>query len=81
MTFFQFRLMLVVQGADIDIRVVRDGRGPDCNVWSNFKQVNYALHYGCFYYLKHCVHRICPNKMETIKFVMVNYMSELYLCL
>ena len=28
------------QGADIDIRVVRDGRGPDCNVWSNFKQVN-----------------------------------------
>ena len=27
------------QGADIDIRVVRDGRGPDCNVWSNFKQV------------------------------------------
>ncbi|KAL0357113.1 UNVERIFIED_CONTAM: tRNA (guanine(10)-N2)-methyltransferase [Sesamum calycinum] len=25
-------------GADIDIRVVRDGRGPDCNVWSNFKQ-------------------------------------------
>lgn len=27
------------QGADIDIRVVRDGRGPECNVWSNFKQV------------------------------------------
>ncbi|PKI45989.1 hypothetical protein CRG98_033629 [Punica granatum] len=26
-------------GADIDIRVVRDGRGPECNVWSNFKQV------------------------------------------
>ncbi|CAI0375706.1 unnamed protein product [Linum tenue] len=26
-------------GADIDIRVVRDGRGPDRNVWSNFKQV------------------------------------------
>ncbi|XP_076923000.1 uncharacterized protein LOC143584979 [Bidens hawaiensis] len=25
-------------GGDIDIRVVRDGRGPDCNVWSNFKQ-------------------------------------------
>ncbi|EPS68017.1 hypothetical protein M569_06748 [Genlisea aurea] len=25
-------------GADIDIRVVRDGRGPDCNVWSNFEQ-------------------------------------------
>ncbi|CDY52170.1 BnaC02g48100D [Brassica napus] len=24
---------------DIDIRVMRDGRGPDCNVWSNFKQV------------------------------------------
>lgn len=31
----------MVQGADIDIRVVRDGRGPDCNVWSNFKQVKY----------------------------------------
>lgn len=28
------------QGADIDIRVVRDGRGPECNVWSNFKQVD-----------------------------------------
>lgn len=27
------------QGADIDIRVVRDGKGPHCNVWSNFKQV------------------------------------------
>ncbi|XP_024539201.1 tRNA (guanine(10)-N2)-methyltransferase homolog isoform X1 [Selaginella moellendorffii] len=26
------------QGADIDLRVIRDGRGPDCNVWSNFKQ-------------------------------------------
>eukprot|EP00897_Mesotaenium_endlicherianum_P009267 jgi/Mesen1/8369/ME000464S07765 len=25
-------------GADIDIRVVRDGRGPGCNVWSNFSQ-------------------------------------------
>eukprot|EP00271_Cylindrocystis_brebissonii_P008870 TRINITY_DN23399_c0_g1_i1.p1 TRINITY_DN23399_c0_g1~~TRINITY_DN23399_c0_g1_i1.p1 ORF type:complete len:512 (+),score=78.13 TRINITY_DN23399_c0_g1_i1:226-1761(+) len=25
-------------GADIDIRVVRDGKGPDCNVWSNFRQ-------------------------------------------
>lgn len=31
--------MWTIQGADIDIRVVRDGRGPDCNVWSNFKQV------------------------------------------
>lgn len=30
----------MIQGADIDIRVVRDGHGPDCNVWSNFKQVN-----------------------------------------
>lgn len=28
----------LTMGADIDIRVVRDGRGPDCNVWSNFKQ-------------------------------------------
>ncbi|KAF5743920.1 tRNA (guanine(10)-N2)-methyltransferase [Tripterygium wilfordii] len=28
----------MTMGADIDIRVVRDGRGPDCNVWSNFKQ-------------------------------------------
>ncbi|CAL1385494.1 unnamed protein product [Linum trigynum] len=28
----------VTMGADIDIRVVRDGRGPDRNVWSNFKQ-------------------------------------------
>ncbi|KAM3344230.1 tRNA (guanine(10)-N2)-methyltransferase [Capsicum galapagoense] len=28
----------ITMGADIDIRVVRDGRGPDCNVWSNFKQ-------------------------------------------
>ena len=27
------------QGADIDIRVVRDGRGPNCNIWSNFEQV------------------------------------------
>nr|CAD1836903.1 unnamed protein product [Ananas comosus var. bracteatus] len=30
----------MTMGADIDIRVVRDGRGPDCNVWSNFKQYN-----------------------------------------
>ncbi|KAJ7547194.1 hypothetical protein O6H91_08G073900 [Diphasiastrum complanatum] len=30
----------LTMGADIDIRVVRDGRGPDCNVWSNFKQYN-----------------------------------------
>ncbi|XP_078434206.1 tRNA modification 11 protein isoform X2 [Wolffia australiana] len=29
-------------GADIDIRVVRDGRGPNCNIWSNFQQ--YGLH-------------------------------------
>ncbi|XP_076960412.1 uncharacterized protein LOC143636794 [Bidens hawaiensis] len=28
----------LTMGADIDIRVVRDGRGPNCNVWSNFKQ-------------------------------------------
>ncbi|KGN44174.2 hypothetical protein Csa_018198 [Cucumis sativus] len=28
----------MTMGADIDIRVVRDGCGPDCNVWSNFKQ-------------------------------------------
>lgn len=28
----------MTMGADIDIRVVRDGRGPHCNVWSNFKQ-------------------------------------------
>lgn len=28
----------MTMGADIDIRIVRDGRGPDCNVWSNFKQ-------------------------------------------
>lgn len=28
----------MTMGADIDIRVVRDGHGPDCNVWSNFKQ-------------------------------------------
>lgn len=32
-------LIKAFQGADIDIRVVRDGRGPDCNVWSNFEQV------------------------------------------
>ncbi|AQK71729.1 uncharacterized protein LOC100280406 [Zea mays] len=28
----------MTMGADIDIRVVRDGRGPNCNVWSNFEQ-------------------------------------------
>ncbi|KAL9235212.1 hypothetical protein vseg_009994 [Gypsophila vaccaria] len=28
----------MTMGADIDIRVVRDGRGPNQNVWSNFKQ-------------------------------------------
>ncbi|KAK8698690.1 hypothetical protein V6N13_114799 [Hibiscus sabdariffa] len=32
------KLFEFIQGADIDIRVVRDGRGPDCNVWSNFEQ-------------------------------------------
>uniref|UniRef100_A0A0D3AW16 tRNA (guanine(10)-N(2))-methyltransferase n=1 Tax=Brassica oleracea var. oleracea TaxID=109376 RepID=A0A0D3AW16_BRAOL len=32
------RFGAMTMGADIDIRVVRDGRGPDCNVWSNFKQ-------------------------------------------
>ncbi|KAK9167111.1 hypothetical protein Scep_002302 [Stephania cephalantha] len=31
----------MTMGADIDIRVVRDGRGPDCNVWSNFKQASH----------------------------------------
>ncbi|KAG0493195.1 hypothetical protein HPP92_004189 [Vanilla planifolia] len=31
----------MTMGADIDIKVVRDGRGPDCNIWSNFEQ--YAL--------------------------------------
>ncbi|KAJ3675521.1 hypothetical protein LUZ60_004563 [Juncus effusus] len=30
----------VTMGADIDIRVVRDGRGPNCNVWTNFDQYN-----------------------------------------
>jgi len=33
----------MTMGADIDIRVVRDGRGPNCNVWSNFKQYNLHL--------------------------------------
>ncbi|MCO5592830.1 hypothetical protein L7F22_046833 [Adiantum nelumboides] len=33
-------------GEDIDLRVVRDGRGPDCNVWSNFKQYNLPLPVG-----------------------------------
>ncbi|KAL8166446.1 hypothetical protein V2J09_007945 [Rumex salicifolius] len=32
------RFGAMTMGADIDIRVVRDGRGPNCNVWSNFKQ-------------------------------------------
>ncbi|GMI83918.1 tRNA modification 11 [Hibiscus trionum] len=27
----------ITMGANIDIRVVLDGRGPDCNVWSNFQ--------------------------------------------
>jgi tRNA (guanine10-N2)-methyltransferase len=38
----------LTMGADIDIRVVRDGRGPDCNVWSNFKQYNLAPPLGLF---------------------------------
>ncbi|PWA40741.1 DNA methylase, N-6 adenine-specific, conserved site-containing protein [Artemisia annua] len=33
----------MAMGADIDIRVVRDGSGPDCNVWSNFKQMSDAI--------------------------------------
>ncbi|CBI20041.3 unnamed protein product, partial [Vitis vinifera] len=33
----------MTMGADIDIRVVRDGRGPDCNVWSNFKQYHLPM--------------------------------------
>nr|ATG70641.1 ATTRM11 [Juniperus phoenicea] len=33
----------MTMGADIDIRVVRNGRGPDCNVWSNFKQYDLPL--------------------------------------
>ncbi|KAG8061196.1 hypothetical protein GUJ93_ZPchr0003g16917 [Zizania palustris] len=28
----------MTMGADIDIRVVLDGHGPDCNIWSNFEQ-------------------------------------------
>ncbi|XP_015089057.1 tRNA (guanine(10)-N2)-methyltransferase homolog [Solanum pennellii] len=36
----------VTLGADIDIRVVRDGRGPDCNVWSNFKQYGLPMPIG-----------------------------------
>ncbi|KAG5581010.1 hypothetical protein H5410_051637 [Solanum commersonii] len=36
----------VTMGADIDIRVVRDGRGPDCNVWSNFKQYGLPMPIG-----------------------------------
>ncbi|XP_078172466.1 tRNA modification 11 protein [Carex rostrata] len=30
----------MTMGADIDIRVVQDGRGPNCNVWTNFEQYN-----------------------------------------
>ncbi|XP_009416944.2 uncharacterized protein LOC135622772 [Musa acuminata AAA Group] len=33
----------MTMGADIDIRVVRDGRGPNCNVWSNFEQYNLPM--------------------------------------
>ncbi|KAI3846065.1 hypothetical protein MKX03_029097 [Papaver bracteatum] len=36
----------ITMGADIDIRVVRDGRGPDCNVWSNFKQYGLPMPVG-----------------------------------
>lgn len=36
----------ITMGEDIDLRVVRDGRGPDCNVWSNFKQYNLPLPVG-----------------------------------
>ncbi|GMP39145.1 hypothetical protein CsSME_00010100 [Camellia sinensis var. sinensis] len=36
----------MTMGADIDIRVVRDGRGPDCNVWSNFKQYGLPMPLG-----------------------------------
>ncbi|XP_052194151.1 uncharacterized protein LOC127802402 [Diospyros lotus] len=36
----------MTMGADIDIRVVRDGRGPDCNVWSNFKQYGLQMPLG-----------------------------------
>ncbi|KAJ9141460.1 hypothetical protein P3X46_031997 [Hevea brasiliensis] len=36
----------MTMGADIDIRVVRDGRGPDCNVWSNFKQYGLPMPIG-----------------------------------
>ncbi|KAL5566131.1 hypothetical protein UlMin_029295 [Ulmus minor] len=36
----------MTMGADIDIRVVRDGRGPDCNVWSNFKQYGLQMPIG-----------------------------------
>ncbi|KAI9071479.1 hypothetical protein K1719_046556 [Acacia pycnantha] len=36
----------MTMGADIDIRVVRDGRGPDRNVWSNFKQYGLPMPIG-----------------------------------
>ncbi|KAI4367118.1 hypothetical protein MLD38_022889 [Melastoma candidum] len=36
----------MTMGADIDIRVVRDGKGPDCNVWSNFKQYGLPMPVG-----------------------------------
>ncbi|XP_021899993.1 tRNA (guanine(10)-N2)-methyltransferase homolog [Carica papaya] len=36
----------MTMGADIDIRVVRDGRGPNCNVWSNFKQYGLPMPIG-----------------------------------
>ena len=43
--------MYTIQGADIDIRVVRDGRGPDCNIWSNFKQVIFFFFFFRFFLL------------------------------
>ncbi|KAL6964325.1 tRNA (guanine(10)-N(2))-methyltransferase [Sarracenia purpurea var. burkii] len=36
----------MTMGADIDIRVVRDGRGPNCNVWSNFRQYGLPMPIG-----------------------------------
>uniref|UniRef100_A0A2P2KHB1 tRNA (guanine(10)-N(2))-methyltransferase n=3 Tax=Rhizophora mucronata TaxID=61149 RepID=A0A2P2KHB1_RHIMU len=36
----------ITMGADIDIRVIRDGRGPNCNIWSNFKQYGLPMPIG-----------------------------------
>ncbi|KAH9763894.1 UPF0020 domain-containing protein [Citrus sinensis] len=41
-----FLLLQLTSVADIDIRVVRDGRGPDTNVWSNFKQYGLQMPIG-----------------------------------